>query len=144
VAATGAISAKVATLTNGVLKTMLLNNLKIATGVLILVVLLALGIGVGVLRISAAAAEPTGTPASGDEKREAKVKWEYKAIRVRDIETLAPRDSGDKLTEGLNALGEQGWELVAVQPGATVAGFGGPGTMTGGSHPSIYLFKRAR
>jgi RNA polymerase sigma factor (sigma-70 family) len=138
-AATGAVSLKVAALTEGVLKAMLLNKLKVATAVLLVVVIL--GIGVGVIRTSAA--EQTATPAAGDEKREAKVKWEYKAITVDAFELLASKKSNDKLADRLNTLGDQGWELVAVHPGASVS-FGQPGNMTGGIHPSTYLFKRPK
>jgi hypothetical protein len=57
---------------------------------------------------------------------------------------MAPKESKDKLTQGLNSLDDEGWELVAVElqpgPAATGAGRGGGG-MTGWT---IYVFKRSK
>jgi hypothetical protein len=115
---------------------MFMCKLKLATAVLLVVVLA--GIGAGVL--STSAAEKAAPPVAADQKRGARVKWEYKAISPHAVENLAPKGSKDKLTEGLNILGDQGWELVAVQPGAVMSGFNGKI----GSMPSTYLFKRAK
>jgi RNA polymerase sigma factor (sigma-70 family) len=58
-AAAGAISVKVAALAEGVLKTMFLTKLKIATSLLVLVGLLGGGAGVGFLALRTQAAEPS-------------------------------------------------------------------------------------
>jgi RNA polymerase sigma factor (sigma-70 family) len=134
--AAGLISANVAALTEGVLKTMLLNKLKAATVVLLLTVILGIGLGA----VSTSAAERASAPVPARQKQEAtkqaaKVKWEYKAISPHGIERLAPKGSKDQLTDGLNALGDQGWELVAISPGKST-GLGG--TM------STYVFKRPK
>jgi RNA polymerase sigma factor (sigma-70 family) len=55
-------------------------------------------------------------------------RWEYKAITTAAIEQLAARGVADRLTDGLNKLGSEGWELVAVESGS------GPA--------SHYVFKR--
>src|SRR5262249_55060781 len=154
------ISTKAAALTEGALKTMLLGKFKMAMAVVMAVVILVLGLGF----VAALAAEPTATPVQRGKKQEGKVKWEYKAIPASDIEKLAPKGSEDTLTDGLNTLGEQGWELVAVVPstpemlqiGGGGGGFGGPPIPGGGGpggplmlpapklKPSIYLFKRPK
>jgi hypothetical protein len=74
------------------------------------------------------------------EQRAAQAKWEYKALSRAEVEDQAPRGSKHKLTEGMNTLGSEGWELVAVEPGATVSKFGGGF----GTFPSTYLFKRPK
>lgn len=59
-------------------------------------------------------------------------KWEYKVVRAGQLAQPAP--SGDALTDALNKLGDDGWELVGVVPDATPAmpspprdrGFGQP------------------
>jgi hypothetical protein len=97
-----------------------------------------------------------------EKKSETKVKWEYKVVTAADIEKLAPRGSQDKLTDGLNALGEQGWEMVAVTPHVPDLGaLGGPGMPAAGRipmppggpggagmilnvKPATWVFKRAR
>jgi RNA polymerase sigma factor (sigma-70 family) len=140
-AATGVVPARVAALTDGVLKAMLLSKLKVVTAGLAAVIL---SVVVGVVTTSAPAQAPA--PGGGDQKQEAKVKWEYKAIPTGDIENLAPRASKDRLTDGLNALGDDGWELVAVQPGVPVLGGAtlGGGTLGGGPTPTNYVFKRPK
>jgi hypothetical protein len=61
-----------------------------------------------------------------------KPQWEYKAMTRSDVARLAPKAAGDKarvdepvpgwpmspdsLSQGLNILGDQGWELVAIEP----------------------------
>jgi RNA polymerase sigma factor (sigma-70 family) len=120
--ATDVISVQVAALMEGVLKTMLFTKLKLTTAVLLAAVLLVVGYGV----VMAPAQTGRPTPAPVETKREPRVKWEYKAIAGRSIEQLAPPESKDKLTDGLNALGEQGWELVTVEPNASW-GLGGGG-----------------
>jgi len=96
------------------------------------------------------AAEQTATVASSDSKPQVKVKWEYKTLTEADIEKLAPAGSQDKLTDGLNKLGDQGWELVTIIPGArggairvNIGGPGGPGA--GMMTPQLtYVFKRPK
>ena len=82
------------------------------------------------------AAGQAAVPAPGDKTSPVKVKWEYKALTDPDIEKLAPEGSRDKLTDGLNKLGDKGWELVAVVPGGRGGAFrlnmGGPGGIPGG------------
>jgi hypothetical protein len=100
-------------------------------------------------------------PAPPDQKQEVKVKWEYKAIPHAEVEKLAPRGSQDKLTDGLNALGEAGWELVTVVHGPGMGGgkvMQGPGIAPPPMQPGLpggpvmgfalsngtYVFKRAK
>jgi hypothetical protein len=132
---------------------MLLANLKAAILGLLAVVILAPG-------RSAIVTPPAGqstTSAPTDKKPQVKVKWEYKALSDPDIEKLAPEGSPDKLTDGLNKLGDQGWELVTVVPGGrggalrvNVGGPGGPGGLPGGPGAGMmaphltYVFKRPK
>jgi hypothetical protein len=108
------------------------------------------------------AATQAAGQAPTDRKQEARPRWEYKAITAADVEKLAPKGSQDRLTDGLNALGEQGWELVAVAPavpepgaagGIGMPGIGRPPMQPGGPggpglmlnvKPSTYVFKRLR
>jgi RNA polymerase sigma factor (sigma-70 family) len=129
----GAIAPAVVALTEGVLESMLVSKTKLAM-VLILVILL--GVGFGLLRTTAAE-RPAPSPA--EPKRGVKVKWEYKAISPEEVRKLAAKGAKDRLTEGLNQLGDEGWELVAVQPGAPSALGGSMGSL-----PSVYLFKRPK
>ena len=70
---------------------------------------------------------------------------------------LAPEGSQDKLTDGLNKLGDKGWELVTVLPGGgggairvNVGGRGGPGGLPAGAGAGMmvphltYVFKRPK
>jgi hypothetical protein len=136
---------------------MFLCKRNLALVVLLAGVILVSGTGV----IATTAAGQSDTPS--EKKPEVKVKWEYKALPVAEIEKLAPKGSQDKITDGLNALGEQGWELVAVAPGhlglvgvgggiqgpgrqpMPPGGAGGPG-MPGGAMtmPGTYVFKRPK
>jgi hypothetical protein len=139
--AAGLISANVAALAEGVLKTMLLNKLKVGTAVLLVVVL-----GIALAAVSPSAAQRTVVFVPPNQKQEApkqaaKVKWEYKAITPNGIERLAPKGSKDKLTDGLNALGDQGWDLVAIETGRSLQG--GLGGLGGGTS-STYVFKRPK
>jgi hypothetical protein len=64
-------------------------------------------------------------------------RWEYKALARTDIEALGRKgDVTYRLTVGLNQLGAQGWELVAVESGT------GGGTAQSTS-PSTYVFRRS-
>src|SRR5262249_1734373 len=76
------------------------------------------------------------------QQRDARAKWEYKALTRAEVEDLAPKGAKHKLTDDLNTLGSEGWDLVAVEPGAVVGSsrsFGGVGSL-----PSTYLFKRSK
>jgi hypothetical protein len=55
----------------------------------------------------------------------AKPRWEYRALLRIDVEELAPDQNRGaslmganttRLTQGLNTLGSDGWELVAIEP----------------------------
>jgi hypothetical protein len=115
------------------------------------------------LSTTAGADQPAATLAQTDKKTEAKVKWEYKALTSSDIEKLAPKGSQDKFTDGLDSLGDQGWELVAIAPSQPepggLGGLGGPGAgrapMPGGPggpgmlgppgmKPNTFVFKRPK
>jgi hypothetical protein len=108
-------------------------------------------------RSGAVTTPPSGQPAPPvprDKKPPVKVKWQYKALTDPDIEKLAPRGSQDALLDGLNKLGDQGWELVTVIPGgrggAMRINIGGPGRLPGKGGPGLmaahltYLFKRLK
>jgi hypothetical protein len=65
-------------------------------------------------------------------------KWEYKVLTKDVIAELANKD----FAAGLNKLGDEGWELVAVEPaqaGARGAGAGGRG-----AREAEYYFKRPK
>ena len=138
---------------------MLLAKFRTAMAVAMAVFILVLGLGI----VATLAAQPTATPSPSDKKQDIKVKWEYKAIPASEIEKLARKTSEDMLTPGLNTLGEEGWELVAVVPSTPEmlqigvgGGFGGPPIPGGGGpggpmmlpapkiKPSTYLFKRPK
>jgi hypothetical protein len=54
---------------------------------------------------------PAGTILA-DEKPGAAVKWEYRILTKEQVMDLGKKD----LTAGLNKLGDDGWELVVVEP----------------------------
>jgi hypothetical protein len=54
--------------------------------------------------------------------------WEYKELSRTAVEALAGKEEKERFVAGLNKLGAEGWELVAVDPTAKGAG--------------RYLFKR--
>ncbi len=109
----GAVSATVVALAQGVLKAMFLGKFKNITAAILAVAF------AGIL-VHIALAEP---PAQNG-----KIRWEYKALKRLDIEKLAttptgPKTGGDyegmnarNLTQGLNTLADDGWELVAIEP----------------------------
>jgi hypothetical protein len=66
-------------------------------------------------------------------------KWEYKILPRADVEKLAPKGAKNPLLEGLNALGDEGWELVALDPAVNVVP--GPDRK---STPASYYFKREK
>ena len=59
-----------------------------------------------------------------------RVSWEYKVLGRNQVEGLAPKESKNSLTDGLNKLGEEGWELAATEAQGPI-----PGNF-------FYLFKR--
>jgi hypothetical protein len=64
--------------------------------------LLALGLAVG-SPLAVRSAEP---------RPEVVIKWEYRILTKEQVLELGKKD----LTAGLNALGDEGWELVAAEP----------------------------
>ena len=110
----------------------------------------------GLLHVATPAAGQPAAPAPSDRKPQVKVKWEYKTLSDSDIEKLAAEGSQAKLTDGLNKLGDKGWELVTVVPGGrggalrAVGGPGGPGGLPGGPGAGMmaphltYVFKRPK
>jgi hypothetical protein len=136
---------------------MLRIRLQVASLVLLAAVILVPG-------LAAVLTPAAGQTATGDKKPQVHVKWEYKALTDPDIEKLAPEGSRDKLTDGLNKLGDKGWELVTAVPGGRGGGIrfnmggpggpgaipGGPGGMPGGpgmgmmAPPLTYVFKRPK
>jgi RNA polymerase sigma factor (sigma-70 family) len=153
-AGSAVISPRVAALTEGVLQAMFLKKLKIVAVVLFLLAAAGLGVG-GLAHPTPAQDTSTGAPAAAPQ-RAGRPRWEYKAITRTEVLKLAPQDSKNKLTDGLNVLGNDGWELVGIEP--YVAGFSGTSGSTGGtggastggsasggfSRSSTYLFKRPR
>jgi hypothetical protein len=53
---------------------------------------------------------------SAAQAQRGRVQWEYKALRASRIAELAPRGSTDAMSDGLNVLGADGWDMVAVDP----------------------------
>jgi RNA polymerase sigma factor (sigma-70 family) len=75
------------------------------------------------------------------DKGEAKVKtrWEYKALSHDEIKALEFNRRGTDTTDGgLNMLGDEGWELVAIEPPVR-----GPVSPIG-DRPALYVFKRPK
>ncbi len=72
-------------------------------------------------------------PNDGVEASNPRPKWEYKYLGYLRI-LAAAKGHGDTFEDGLNALGAEGWELVAIESRAK------DGTTTGQS--SVYYFKR--
>jgi RNA polymerase sigma factor (sigma-70 family) len=164
--AAGGISLGVAALTEGVLNAMYRTKLRIVAGVLCLAAVI--GLGVGGLAYPTQAQDNSSSGGASQQRRPGRLRWEYKALTRADLTKLAPRDSKNKLTDGLNDLGNDGWELVGIEPGSVVVsdnpfrstatggtaatnGAGTTGTIgsssgraQGGSLPSTYLFKRPR
>jgi RNA polymerase sigma factor (sigma-70 family) len=158
-----AVAPQVVSLTEGVLQTMLWTKLKVVAALLFLAAVVGLGVSGSAYPTRAAQDEPRQ-----ETIRRVRLKWEYRAISRSEIMKLAPRNSKSQLTDGLNHLGDEGWELVGIESGATVvenpftstatggstgtgsSSSGGTasntisGTIRGGSVPSTYLFKRPR
>jgi RNA polymerase sigma factor (sigma-70 family) len=137
--AAGVISVEVAALMEGVLKTMSLTKSKIAMTLLLVVFVLTLGTAT-VLPRTSAQDQPKD---SIEGNKNVKIKWEYKALTRSEVDTLGLKKlrSDDafrvnRLAGGLNALGNEGWELAAIEPVQ-------PGSMPF-NQQAIYVFKRER
>jgi hypothetical protein len=72
-----------------------------------------------------AVAQQPGQPGSGQPNRGGRrgspapvvrTAWEYRTLAWSAVEGLAPEKEKDRITAGLNKLGAEGWELVAVTP----------------------------
>jgi RNA polymerase sigma factor (sigma-70 family) len=135
-AATGqaVVPAHVAALTKGVLNAMIITRLKTVMGLILVLALLGIGTGFWLRQSSAIAQVPP--PPVEIQRQHAKGAWEYKALMRTEIEMRAPKESGTKLTDGLNDLAGAGWELAGIDPGDTGVG--------GLRVPSTYIFRRAK
>jgi hypothetical protein len=130
-----AIPVQVAALAEGVVKGMLLSKLKNAAAALLVVFCLALGAS-AVLSRTSAGERPN---ASGEGEPAVRTRWEYKALSHDEIEALAFTRLGMSSVEtGLNLLGKDGWELVAIEPPVH-----DPAVRLA-ERPSLYVFKRQR
>ena len=67
-------------------------------------------IQLGFLVLVVAASPPAAW--SAEPKSEATLKWEYRVLTKEQLLDLGKKD----LAAGLNALGDEGWELIAVEP----------------------------
>jgi hypothetical protein len=88
-------------------------------------------------------------PGRGDKPRR-----EYKALKRLDIEKLAPGTSKDddssqgmneaRLTQGLNNLGGDGWELMAIEPYHQISYHDVGGTLVTLHYHPTYVFRRSK
>jgi hypothetical protein len=128
-----AIPTGVAALTEGVLKTMLLSKIKNAAVALLVVFVLVVGAAAVLPRTSAGEQPGPAAPDKGEVK--VKTQWEYKALSHDDIKASEFKKTGvGSLEAGLNVLGKEGWELVAIEPTS-------PGPVP---RPALYVFKRQK
>jgi RNA polymerase sigma factor (sigma-70 family) len=78
---------------------------------------------------------------SGSDRGEGKIRtrWEYKALSHDEIKALEfARRGTDTAEGGLNMLGDEGWELVAIEPPV-------PGALPNlVERPALYVFKRQK
>jgi RNA polymerase sigma factor (sigma-70 family) len=136
--AAGVISVEVAALLEGVLKTMSLNKLKIAMTVLLALLFLTLGTATVLPRTSAE--EQPKVSAEGN--KNVRTRWEYKVLEMEDIRGLTAskvmRTEKKGLADGLTALGDEGWELAAIEPQQR------QGPTFGMVRDSVYIFKREK
>ena len=152
-AVAGAISVNAIALTEGVLKAMLMNKLKNAAATLLVVFFLTVGAAAVITRTSAADQPEKGEAVKKAEKEKAdreavlsdkgeakaKTRWEYKALSRDEIKALEFKKRGTETAEGgLNMLGDDGWELVAIEPAVHVS------PSLGGERPALYVFKRPK
>jgi RNA polymerase sigma factor (sigma-70 family) len=132
----GVVPARAAALAEEVLKAMCMSKIKMALVAAVLVV----GSATGLLTFRGLAQAPP-PPLNQNQKavqeqldqntkamqewlkvhRAVGPRWEYKAVNRGDIDELAKPGrkarNTDTLTAGLNRLGSQGWELVAIETG---------------------------
>jgi Domain of unknown function (DUF4177) len=112
---------------------MLPSKLKFAA---LLFVLMA---GAAVFSSRHAAGQQPSPPTADKTDAKVRIKWEYKALSYDEIKALEFNKRGtDTADYGLNMLGDEGWELVAIEPpvAGPVYGIGG--------RPALYVFKRAK
>jgi hypothetical protein len=86
-------------------------------------------------------ADMLAVPASKSDKDGAKTKtrWEYKALSYADIKSVEFNRRGTDTSDGgLNMLGDEGWELVAIEPPVR-----NPHVPVG-DRPALYVFKRQK
>jgi hypothetical protein len=141
-----AIPARVVALAEGVLRTMWLCKLRNAAAVLVAAIVLTAGAAAVMSRTAAGEPPPKGKAARDAEPAAAdkggakpRARWEYKAMTYDDIKRLEFNMRGtDTPDGGLNMLGDDGWELVAIEPGVS-----GPSAAYG-NRPARYVFKRPK
>jgi RNA polymerase sigma factor (sigma-70 family) len=139
-AAASVVSLTAIELAHRELRAMSLSKLKVVC-VLLAVTVLS-GAGLGRYRV----APEASVAAAAHEDKARPVEWEYKALPrsnwasmpLGSVEGLAPKGSVDRLTDGLNKLGEQGWELVAIEPDRQLSARALP------PGPATYIFKRRK
>jgi hypothetical protein len=129
------ISVEVAALTEGVLKTMSsLTKPKIAMTVLLAAFALTLGIPTVVPRTSAQDQPKVSTEGNKSVQR----RWEYKTLVMTEMDRLTKstvmRSPQKRLTDNLNALGEEGWELAGIEFSGGISGAIGVGGIGGGGN----------
>jgi RNA polymerase sigma factor (sigma-70 family) len=128
----GQPAASVIALTEGVLKAMTLAKLK--KSVVALLVVFAVLAGAAVMSQTPAGQRPDPAAAK------ARVRWEYRALSHDQIKAFDFTKRGiDSVEDGLNVLGEEGWELVAIEPAER-----NPQAAGGWSRPALYVFKRQK
>jgi RNA polymerase sigma factor (sigma-70 family) len=126
-AATGVISAKVVALAEGVMKTMFLTKLKVATVVLLVVVLIGVGAVIGVRAQKALAAGPPNASKTPPGKEADKPRtdkdllqgtWEFVSL-TQGGQTLQREDFGDKNApiKAITFIGDR-WVGVVVNTGS--------------------------
>jgi RNA polymerase sigma factor (sigma-70 family) len=109
------LSHTVYSLANKELRSMKMGKMTLAFGLVLAAVLAGTGIGrrnVG-SEASAAPEEPSA--------RKAAIKWEYKVVARRSMDPdetaqFDPKRADNAVAAALSKLGEEGWELVAVEP----------------------------
>jgi RNA polymerase sigma factor (sigma-70 family) len=147
-----AVASRAENLAKGAITTMVLNNLKVGAGVLLVVGLLAGAAGSrSIFATSAAETIHASAPETSageqpkallDGNRIPKTTWEYKTLNKTDIAQLTRsavmRTEQRKLEDGLNALGNESWELSGIESDYQQMAVGI------GATKSIYVFKREK
>jgi RNA polymerase sigma factor (sigma-70 family) len=85
-------------------------------------------------------AKEKAAPSTPDNREtKARTRWEYKALSHDEIKALEFNKRGTDTAEGgLNMLGDEGWELVAIDPPAHYP------TGRLADTPALYVFKRQK